>query len=107
MAETQPPWRVELIDREKQADALRRWVGQAIALGIGEAFSTAYSRIVHSLLTDPEAYGDPLYNLPTGRGVCYHRLESPLQVIYIVHQDARVVWIQHIQPQEGLGFTER
>jgi hypothetical protein len=106
VAEASDSWRVELIDRERQAAALRHWVEEAIRLGLGVRFAAAYSRIVEQLQTEPENFGDPLYNAQAAGCVCYHRLEAPLQVWYAVHPVARVVWIQRIRPQDGLGFSE-
>jgi hypothetical protein len=106
MSETPFAWKIQFLQREEQFALMRRWHEQAISLGLAEAYVRSLRTILTTLASDPEAFGDPSYNAHAAGYVVYHRLLFPLQVWYAVHPLARVVWIQRIRPQDGLGFSE-
>ena len=67
-------------------------------------FTFALRELTTRLVTDPKAWGDPLFAYPTlGWGIC-HRAISPLHVTFGVDDVHRLVYVKSIRPFPGGGL---
>jgi hypothetical protein len=75
-------------------DDLRKLQRQATRRGQGKAFLSAFRRIVRALQRDPNAVGEPLYNLPNLRLDVRTVVIVPLVIDFAVSQDHYLVFIK-------------
>ena len=57
--------------------------------------------VEYRLQVSPRDWGDPFHNLTGMKMVAYQRLFEHLVIVYAVHEEDSLVWIQSIKP--GLG----
>src|SRR5262249_8529621 len=79
---------------EAVAERLRKLQRVASQRGLGDAFRTAFRRIVRRLRRDPTAVGELLYHLP-GLGLQVRTVVvAPLVIDFAVSVDHRIVYIK-------------
>lgn len=87
----------------QQLNALR---GQAIRLGIEEEFSSTIRWIDRRLSVAPLDWGDPLYHLRFLELVMYRGTHTPLNVVYAVDEQRKLVYLTQVWPMPGHGYTQ-
>lgn len=97
------PYRVSFAGNSKQQlNALR---AEAIRLGIDKEFASAAKWIHERLTTAPLEWGDPLYRLRYLELNLYRGTHAPLNVIYAVDEQRRLVYLTQVWPMPGRGYT--
>lgn len=86
-----------------QLNALRE---QAIQLGIQKQFSSAVKWIQQRLSKSPSEWGDPLYRLRYLGLALYRGTHTPLNVIYAVDEQRRLVYLTQVWPMPGHGYSQ-
>jgi hypothetical protein len=87
----------------QQLNALR---DQAIRLGIEEQFSSVMRWIDRKLSVAPTEWGDPLYQLRHLELVMYRGTRTPLNVVYAVDEQRKLVYLTQVWPMPGHGYTQ-
>jgi hypothetical protein len=67
---------------------------QAMLLGVGKQFVSAFGEIISRLQKEPLNLGEALYRLPALQVVVFQAVILPLVVDYAVHEDEPRVLIQ-------------
>jgi hypothetical protein len=67
---------------------------EAALAGNGKTFISSLRQIHDRLRTDPKDFGEPLYRLPALKLVVFQAVVSPLVVVYGVHQEKSLVFVQ-------------
>ena len=106
MPPSEPAWTVQGIRDAQHRDRLRRWVAEALELGIGPSYQAAVAEMRRGLTTDPLAWGDPLYETLALGTTTFHRSVYPIHVTYTVNPAARAVWVTNLQPFPNSGLSE-
>jgi hypothetical protein len=84
--------------------ALRELLIRASAAGIDADVIRAVKIIRERLTHDPLGFGEPLYQLPTGKLEVRLGAVPPLSVRYAVHQEQPLVFLLAVTPLSGSGL---
>jgi hypothetical protein len=79
---------------------------QAIQSGIEEEFSSALKWIHQRLSKSPLKWGDPLYRLRHLELDLYRGTHTPLNVVYAVDEQRKLVYLTQVWPMPGHGYTQ-
>lgn len=85
-------------------EALRELVTRAAAVGVDADVIRAVRSIRERLIHDPLGFGEPLYQLPTGKLEVRLGAVPPLSVRYAVHQEQPLVFLLAVTPLPGSGL---
>lgn len=80
---------------------LRRWGDVAVRVGLREPFLAAVRELDARLRSDPEAWGDPLWDYRDLRLTFYRRYGPVVIVNYTVHIDGTPVFVRDVRLTPG------
>ena len=84
-------------------EELKKLQRRATRRGQGEAFVSAFRRIIRSLREDPYSTGEPDYTLPALRLQVRTVVVAPLAIAFAVNEEHRIVWIRGGKLLTALG----
>lgn len=62
---------------------------------------------IHQRLSkSPSDWGDPLYRLPHLQLMLYRGTHTPLNVIYALDEQRKLVYLTEVWPMPGQGYTQ-
>jgi hypothetical protein len=78
------------------ATKLQEWAAVASQIGLRAEFAAAVREMRDRLRTNPEAWGDPIKDLPGARLTVYHRYGPLVIVKYAVHFNGTPVFVTDV-----------
>lgn len=104
MGRSKRAYRISFAGRSKeQLNGLR---AQAIQLGIKKEFLSAIKWIHQRLSAAPSKWGDPLYRLRYLELDLYRGTHTPLNMVYAVDEQGKLVYLTQVWPMPGHGYTQ-
>lgn len=80
---------------------LREWARVAVSIGLRAEFVAALREMEARLQSDPELWGDPLWDYRTLRLTLYRRYGPVLMTYYVAHADGLLVLVREVELTPG------
>lgn len=89
------PYEVSLSDQLRST--IKNLHQQAAQRNEGQQFLDSLRKIYSRLQSDPQQFGELLYRLPVLKLFVYHAAITPIVVVYAVHQEQPLVFLQGVK----------
>jgi hypothetical protein len=104
MEHSQTPYRIDYAGQYRRQ--LEDLINQAVRLGTLADLEAAVKMIHQRLSTAPSEWGDPLYRLRYLELDLYRGTHTPLNIIYAVDEQRKLVYLTQVWPMPGHGYTQ-
>src|SRR5579875_4182282 len=99
MEHSQTPYRVDYAGQYRRQ--LEDLINQAVRLGTLADLEATVRTIHQRLSTTPMEWGDPLYRLHYLQLLLFRGTHTPLNVIYAVDEQRKLVYLTQVSPMPG------
>lgn len=104
MEHSETPYQIEYAGQYLQQ--LEGLINQAVRLGTLADLAAAVKWIHERLSKLPSKWGDPLYRLRYLELALYRGTHAPLNIIYAVDEQRKLVYLTQVWPMPGHGYTQ-